>query len=75
MYYSNSKKGDIQYQKNPGSSWSAFFKKVSAVKSEKGAESFVDPPTVNTLIKTLLVNAHLCLPCATLFYLHVYMPR
>ena len=57
QYYDSSRRGAIHFEQNPGSSWMAFFKKIGAVQSEKGAESFVNPPTVHAMIKFLLAIA------------------
>ena len=53
-FYDGSRRGTIQFDRNPGSSFQAFFKKVWAVKSEKGAESFLNPPVVHGMFKTVL---------------------
>ena len=58
-YYEGSRRGTIQFDRNPGSSWQAFFKKVGAVKSAKGAESFVNPRVVHGMFKFFLVSIHL----------------
>jgi hypothetical protein len=68
-YYEGSRRGTIQFDRNPGSSWQAFFKKVGAVKSAKGAESFLNPRVVHGMLKTLLVSIHL-LSCAREARLH-----
>jgi len=55
-FYAGSKRGNIEFQRNPGSSWTSFFKKVGAVKSVNGAESVLNPPFVHGLFKTILVS-------------------
>ena len=61
--YAASKQGHIVFDHNPESSWKAFFKKVAAVKSEKGAESFVNPQVIHDGIKFALgvIGALLCI--------------
>jgi len=54
--YAGSKRGEIDFQQNPGSSWGAFFKTVGAVKSEKGAETFVHPKVIHGILKFILAT-------------------
>ena len=58
-YKEGSRRGAIQFDRNPGSTWCAFFKKIGAVKSAKGAESFVNPRVVHGMFKFFLVSIHL----------------
>ena len=61
--YAASKRGDIVFNHNPESSWKAFLRKVAAVKSEKGAENFVNPPVIHDGIKLSLgvIGTLLCI--------------
>ena len=54
--YRGSENGDLEFEKNPGSSWAAFFEKVGAVKSEKGAEEFAHPRVVHGILKFFLAT-------------------
>ena len=55
MFASN-KRGDSQFDSNPGSSFSAFFSKVAAVRSPNGAEGLVNPRFMHGLIKFILAT-------------------
>ena len=55
MFAAN-KRGDSQFDRNPGSSFSAFFKKVAAVRAPKGAEDLVTPRVTHGTIKFLLAT-------------------
>ena len=54
--FASLKRGDLQFDRNPGSSFSAFFKKVAAVRAPKGAEDLVTPRVTHGTIKFLLAT-------------------